>query len=226
MQASHGTRRLLVNHITDLESLEAKKATIVGKIKDTLETAKAQGFDPATLKAVIKLRKMTPEQRRDRRALELVYLAALGILDGEPLSDEARRRLAGENQQPTVKPIDPKAPPLEPQDALAPPMEPPAGPAQPVLALREPAEARQEGVDAAASGKRIYDNPYAAGDPCRAAWDEGWCSANSSHGMDVPQAYQRRKDPKPSKKDDDGKGGKPAAGGKPDAGAGEDQAAA
>jgi uncharacterized protein (UPF0335 family) len=219
----HGTRRLLVNHITTLERLEDEKAAIVGEIKDTLETAKAQGFDPATLKAVLKLRKMTPEQRRERRALELIYLAALGILDGEPLSDEARRRLAGEQPKPSSpKPDNPNAPPLEPQDALLPPpIEPPAPMAQPTLGLKDPAEAREEGVAAAAAGQRIYDNPYPAGDPCRAAWDEGWCSATNSHGMDVPAAYQRRQDPKPPKKDDDGKGN-----GKPDAGAGEDQAAA
>src|SRR3990167_6540555 len=104
----HGTRRLLVNHITTLERLEAEKAAIGVEIKETLETAKAQGFDPATLKAVIKLRKMTPEQRRRRRALELTYLAALAFLDGEPLSDEAPRRLAGEDRQPAAKPIVPQ----------------------------------------------------------------------------------------------------------------------
>lgn len=199
-----GSRRLLVNHITTLERLDAEKSAIGVQIKEALETAKAQGFDPATLKAVLKLRKMTPEQRRERRALELIYLAALGILDGEPLSDEARRRLAGEDRTPTAKPISPQEPPLEPQDALnAPPVETP--PAQPQLALKTPDEARAEGAAAAAAGQRIYDNPYAAGDACRAAWDEGWCNEKSSHGMDVPQAYQRRDGPKPPKKDD-GKG--------------------
>ena len=59
-------------------------------------------------------------------------------------------------------------------------------------------------------GKRVIDNPYVAGDPRRAAWDEGWCTEAGSDGMDVPAAWQRTK-PKKAKK---GKGdGAEAAGG-------------
>ncbi len=72
------------------------------------------------------------------------------------------------------------------------------------LELKDPEEARQEGRAAAAAGKRVYDNPYPAGDPCRAAWDEGWCEARKSHGMETPEAYKRRKPPPPDA-DGDGK---------------------
>ena len=192
---SDGTRKRLVYHIHELERLEAVKRLAVENLKTALETAQLEGYDGATLKVVLKLRKLTPAQRLERRALEAIYLAAIGLLDGDALPDEARRRLSGE--APT-NPSEPRLPDLDPPPAEQP--QPAPREEQPTLALKDPAEARQEGADAAAAGKRIYDNPYPAGDPCRAAWDEGWCGHNNSHGMDVPQAYQRRQ---PPKKDDD-----------------------
>ena len=72
----------------------------------------------------------------------------------------------------------------------------------PLLPPKDPAEAHAEGLEAGNAGKRIFDNPYPAGDPCRAAWDEGWCESRGSHGMDTPDALKRRKD-------------KPASGEKP-----------
>jgi uncharacterized protein (UPF0335 family) len=201
-------RRRLVLHVHELERLEERRKEIADATKSALETAKAEGYDPATLKVVLKLRKMTPDQRRERRALEAIYMAALDMLDGEALPDEARKRLSGEEQPKLPEPTP--DPPAKPTDADAAPTDTPAvtpPPAQPALVLKTPVEARAEGEAAAVAGKRIYDNPYAAGDPCRAAWDEGWCSGNNSHGMDVPQAYQRRSEPKPKKddkpKDDD-----------------------
>ena len=68
--------------------------------------------------------------------------------------------------------------------------------------MKDPEEARQEGAAAAVAGKRIYDNPYPAGNPCRAAWDEGWCAQQKSHGMDPPAAYQRRSAKPPDQGDD------------------------
>jgi len=103
--------------------------------------------------------------------------------------------------------------------ASPPPAEPPR-PAQPPLILKDPAEARQEGADAAVAGKRIYDNPYPAGDPCRAAWDEGWCGQKKSHGMETPQAYQRRTET-PDKKGKDGEGQGQGGEGDPGNGAGD-----
>lgn len=192
-------RQRLAHHVNRLEELESRKKQASDDLKAAFETASVEGYDTTTLKAVLKLRKLTPAQRLERRALEAIYLAAIGLLDGDALPDEARRRLSGE------APKDPAEPKLPDGDS---PATAPDAPArreeQPALVLKDPAEARQEGADAAAAGKRIYDNPYGAGDPCRAAWDEGWCGQRNSHGMDVPQAYQRKQPPK--KKDDD-KGG-------------------
>lgn len=197
-------RARLVYHVQELERLEELKALASQDVKDALERAEGEGFDKATLRVVLKLRKMTPQQRQERRALEAIYLAALGMLEGDALPDTARRRLDGLDE-----PREPQAPSREPDrepdrggesPALAPP---PPLPAQPPLIVKDPAEARAEGEQAAAAGKRIYDNPYPAGDPCRAAWDEGWCGRQGSHGMETPQAFRRRTEKPPPKKDDD-----------------------
>lgn len=179
-------RERLVRHVHELERLTEAKQEAAANLAEGFKDAQRDGFDPATLKVVLKLRQMTPSQRRERRALEAIYLGALGMLEGEPLPDSARKRLDGQ-------PEDPPAPSAK--GAPAAPGERPAAAkpeAQPPLALKDPDEARREGGDAAAAGKRIYDNPYPAGDPCRAAWDEGWCAQRKSHGMDPPTAYQRR----------------------------------
>ncbi len=198
-------REKLVYHVQELERLEAAKKAASDDLKDGFAAAAADGFERQVLRAVLKLRKLTPGERRERRALEAIYLAALGMLDGDPLPDEARRRLDEEDQKPP-EPEEPSSPEdkedvdRRPDPAPAPPPPPP----QMTLALKDPEEARQEGRAAAAAGKRIYDNPYSAGDPCRAAWDEGWCEARKSHGMETPAAYQRRKPPRDPDAGNDG----------------------
>jgi uncharacterized protein (UPF0335 family) len=198
-------RQRLVQHVHTLERLEAEKQAAAEALKAAFDVAKAQGYDTTTLKVVLKLRKMTPSQRQERRVLETLYMAALGILDGDALPDSVRRRLSGEDEP--KKTGDTKQPDIPELDKVTREMQPqppaPPVPEQPPLIQKDPAEAKAEGAAAAKEGKRIYDNPYPAGDPCRAAWDEGWCGQSKSHGMDVPQAYQRRESAKPSKKDDD-----------------------
>ncbi|MCL4822063.1 MAG: DUF2312 domain-containing protein [Vicinamibacteria bacterium] len=202
---NHGTtsvRNRLVHHVHQLERLETAKQAAAADFREALNVAQADGFDGDTLKAILKLRKMTPAQRKERRAIEAIYLASLGMLDGDPLPDEARRRLA-------PPPPEPEAPsggddhggesarspaPAEPPPPVAPPQ-------QAQMLQKDPAEAREEGRAAAAAGKKVYENPYPAGDPCRAAWDEGWCESSGSHGMDIPSAFQRRKEKKPPKGD-------------------------
>jgi uncharacterized protein (UPF0335 family) len=191
-------RERLVYHIQELERLEELKKNASDDMKAGFDQAMADGYDTATLKVVLKLRKMTPGQRQERRALEAIYLAALGMLEGEALPETARRRLDEPPPDKRDHEQSAEAPTDIPKTETPPPTQ-----GQPSLALKDPAEAREEGSTAADAGKRIYDNPYSAGDPCRAAWDEGWCSRKQSHGMETPEAYRRRSE-KPSK---DGGGG-------------------
>lgn len=209
-----------MKHVQELERLQSRKDEAAADLATAFAAAKAEGYDTGTLRVVLKLRKMTPSQRQERRALEAIYLAALGMLEGDPLPDEARRRLDGTREQPPPPPPDQGADPrADSTKDGEPPAEPPR-PAQPPLILKDPAEARQEGADAAVAGKRIYDNPYPAGDPCRAAWDEGWCGQKKSHGMETPQAYQRRTET-PDKKGKDGEGQGQGGEGDPGNGAGD-----
>lgn len=199
-------REKLVYHIQELERLEVVKAMAADALKAGFDAAEMDGFERQVLRAVLKLRKLTPYERRERRALEAIYLAALGMLDGDALPDEARRRLDEPDKGQPSEGASPQAPPptAGKSQGSDPPQAPdPPPPPQMTLELKDPEEARQEGRDAAAEGKRIYDNPYPAGDPCRAAWDEGWCEKRKSHGMETPAAYQRRSKPaEPSDKAD------------------------
>ncbi|MCL4818922.1 MAG: DUF2312 domain-containing protein [Vicinamibacteria bacterium] len=203
--SSVSTRTRLVQHVQELERLEEAKRKVADALRDRMRCAQDDGFDGPTLKAILKLRKMTPAQRKERRALEAIYLASLGMLDGDPLPDEARRRLDGQPPaadppEPDEKPTsDDPAPPGDSQgpggDPAAHEGTPPTPPKQVEMPLRTPAEAREEGRAAAGAGKKVYENPYPAGDPCRAAWDEGWCESSGSHGLDIPSAFQRKKKP-------------------------------
>jgi uncharacterized protein (UPF0335 family) len=187
-------RARLVYFVQELERLEAEKIAATEAFNEEMSRAAAEGFDRATLRVVLKLRKLTPAQRKERRALEAIYLASLGMLDGDPLPDEARKRFDPPDPPPASGDGgSPPAPPLGGADPSTTSAAPIAG--QIPMPFKDPAEARAEGSAAAAAGKRVYDNPYPAGDPCRAAWDEGWCESSGSHGMDTPAAYQRRKDP-------------------------------
>lgn len=197
------TRERLVQFVHRLEALEEAKNEAADDLKAGFADAKFAGFDDKTLKAILKLRKMTPGQRKEKRALEAIYLAALGMLDGDDLPDDARERLSPPPPPPDhghAESGDDAASPST-DDASAPAMAAGAAPQQaPLLPPKDPAEARAEGAAAAEAGQRIYDNPFRAGDPCRAAWDEGWCGQRKSNGMDTPEAYQRRSEkpaPKP-----------------------------
>lgn len=75
------------------ERLDEEKKAIADDQKDVMAEAKSRGFDTKTVREIIKLRKLTPEQRREREALLDTYKAALGMLDGTPLGKWAIERL-------------------------------------------------------------------------------------------------------------------------------------
>lgn len=165
----------LVSFIERWERLDEEKRGLQELLRDLKAEAKAFGFDVKMIGRMVAERRMSPDQRREEQALAEVYRAGCGLLDGTPLGDAARRRLMGE-------------PPAT--EAAAEPAE---------AAERNEAangagveEAHAEGAKAQRAGVRIIDNPYVAGDPRRAAWDEGFCSASGSDGMDIPEAWRRK----------------------------------
>ncbi len=191
-----------------IERLEEEKAAVASDIKEVYAEAKANGFDTKTLRKLIVERRKDRAQREEEQALLEIYMAALGMLDGTPLGDAARKRLTDEaEEQPEAEPDD--APDEKDGDGegggghVA--SETPTR-SSPVIGEQELEEARVQGREAAKAGKRVIDNPFVAGDPRRAAWDEGWCAQTGSDGMDIPEAWRRKKKPKPAK-DGDGKEG-------------------
>ncbi|HEV2866609.1 MAG TPA: DUF2312 domain-containing protein [Allosphingosinicella sp.] len=68
--------RLLIERI---ERLEEEKKGISDDIKDVFAEAKARGYDPKTMRAVVRLRKMENNARQEAEALLDTYKAALGL---------------------------------------------------------------------------------------------------------------------------------------------------
>ena len=75
--------------IERIERLEEEKRTISEDIKEVYAEAKGTGYDTKTMKAVIKLRGMSSDERAEQEALLDTYKQALGMLDGTPLGEAA-----------------------------------------------------------------------------------------------------------------------------------------
>lgn len=68
--------RLLIERV---ERLEEEKKGISDDIKDVYLEAKATGYDPKIMRAIVRLRRMKPDDRREADALLETYKCALGI---------------------------------------------------------------------------------------------------------------------------------------------------
>lgn len=67
----------LRQYVERLENLEQQKAVLSEDMKEVLAEAKGDGFDPKILRAVLKLRKMKPNERQEQEELLHTYLQAL-----------------------------------------------------------------------------------------------------------------------------------------------------
>jgi len=180
------SREKLKSFVERIANLETEKKSISEDIKDIYGEAKNDGFDPKALRKIVKEFMQTQTQRaadRETEALVDIYRANLGMLDGTPLGDIARRKYEEE-----LRDAEQEARREDGEVADA-------GAEQEPDAPREPTEdeARSQGRDDHANGKRIFDNPFLAGTRQRAAWDEGFCEADGSDGMDIPSAWRRAK---------------------------------
>jgi uncharacterized protein (UPF0335 family) len=68
--------RLLIERV---ERLEEEKKGIADDIRDVYAEAKAVGYDTKIMREVIRLRKMAPDDLRERNALLQVYGEELGL---------------------------------------------------------------------------------------------------------------------------------------------------
>lgn len=180
----------LLSHITAIESLLEEKKQIAELIRERKAHAKMDGFEVAVINQIIKERAMSSADRAEWQALLDLYRAAVGMLDGTPLGDFARKKMMGDDEPASDETTaDAKAEPAQP----APDVDPETGEVVDVDA------ARAQGREAARSGANIVSNPWKFGDPRRAAWDEGFCFETGSDGMDLPPAWRRKKPTKPGK---------------------------
>jgi uncharacterized protein (UPF0335 family) len=77
----------LRSFIERIERLEEEKAALLADIKEVYAEAKGTGFDPKTMRTVIRLRKMEENDRQEAEFLLDTYLSALGMLE-RPLAAE------------------------------------------------------------------------------------------------------------------------------------------
>ena len=63
-----------------IERLEEEKKTIADDVRDVYAEAKATGFDVKALRAIVRLRKVDTDERKEHEAILETYLHALGML--------------------------------------------------------------------------------------------------------------------------------------------------
>lgn len=81
LQAS--AREQLKAFVARIERLEEEKAATASDIREVYAEAKAMGFDPKVLRAVIRIRKQDDNERQEHEAVLATYLHALGMTGGE-----------------------------------------------------------------------------------------------------------------------------------------------
>ncbi len=214
----------LLGYIERVESLLIERAGVGDEIKAVKAEAKAAGIDVKSMARMIKLRALGVEDRQYIQAVDDGYKAILGMLDGTPLGTAAVQRFEqarqSRNGTATAKPAGASSGTASGSgvaysaftgSASAPADQAEAPASSSVGAEKTPAPdqpkdtpsvAREKGREAGKNGKGVLENPYPARDPCRAAWEEGWCQTSGLTGMEVPSAWR----PPEAKKADDEKG--------------------
>jgi uncharacterized protein (UPF0335 family) len=66
--------------IERIEKLEEEKKAISDDIRDVYAEAKANGFDVPALRAIIRLRKMDPQDREQLEGIVETYMNAIGMV--------------------------------------------------------------------------------------------------------------------------------------------------
>jgi len=70
---------VLLAYLERIERLESDKAQIADDIKDVFAEAKGQGYDPAIMRKLIKLRGQDSAQVQEQQELLELYMRAVGM---------------------------------------------------------------------------------------------------------------------------------------------------
>lgn len=65
--------------IERIERLEEEKKGVSDDIRDVYLESKSQGYDPAIMRQIVKLRKLPPHDRKEMETILDLYKNALGI---------------------------------------------------------------------------------------------------------------------------------------------------
>lgn len=84
----------LRQYIERIERLEEEKKGISDDVRDVYAEAKAMGYDPKAMRAIVRERKLTTDERQEREAILETYRDALGMLADTPLGSAALRQAA------------------------------------------------------------------------------------------------------------------------------------
>jgi uncharacterized protein (UPF0335 family) len=171
----------LTGYVERIENKREEIRVLREDEKDIFTELTSAGFSAKVVRQMLRERVMTPAEREEYHADLQIYRAALGMLDGTPLGDAARKRFTRQ-PKPSDTVIEDER--QEEMPGVPEPVKP--------LTAEQLAAAREEGAKAARGGKKVTDNPYAADDRRRSLWDEGWCSETGSDGMDIPEAWRRQ----------------------------------
>lgn len=77
----HNAKEHLKSFVERIERLEEEKKALADDIRDVYAEAKGNGYDKKALRAIVKVRKQDPDERREHEAVVETYMHALGMLD-------------------------------------------------------------------------------------------------------------------------------------------------
>ena len=85
MSLHQPAQRALKSYIEQIERLTEEKKAIADDITEKFSEAKSVGFDPKIMRQVLKLRKMSADERAEAEALLDTYLMAVEGWDKTPM---------------------------------------------------------------------------------------------------------------------------------------------
>jgi len=71
----------LRSFIERIERLEEEKAALAADIREVYAEAKGNGFEPKTMRQIVRLRKLDSSDRQEQETLLELYKAALGMVE-------------------------------------------------------------------------------------------------------------------------------------------------
>lgn len=73
------TPQQLKQYVERIETIEQQKSNLAADIREVYAEAKGNGFDTRTMRSIIRLRKLNPEQRAEQDELLELYRHAVGL---------------------------------------------------------------------------------------------------------------------------------------------------